>query len=202
MLTIELSTVVFYRGEIEHEIALRDSSFPMAKAPRKALSALYGTQGKQDGFVAARSYAVSQGLNYTVVDLLVDLEEQNPQVMKPDNLSKFDFLNVTRMSRALGDDIASRLAEVLTSADLDGEPVEALFSQPLRAVLARWPHLADPLMDLDGCKHLKVIAFPAVTLVGARPVAIGCVQHRHWSAIREATCRLNPNIRVNLDAPS
>ena len=201
MLTIELSTVVFYRGGIPREIALRDASFPMANPPRKALSALYGTQGRQEGFVAARSYAASQGLNYTVVDMLVDLGGQNPQIMKTVDLAQFDFLNFSRVSRGLGDELGKKLSVISEKANLDPELSDALSGQPLRAVLQRWPWLVDELMELDVCQHLKVIAYQASTLVSARPVTIGSVPYRHWSAIREATCRLNPNIRVSLVAP-
>lgn len=201
MLTIELSTVAFFRGDPPTEIALRDCSLPMVNPPAKAFSALFGLQGKQDGFVAARSYAASHGFSYTVVDLLVGLEAQNPQVMKPDDLPKYDFLNFSRVSRLLGQELAARIAGSRSEMHLDSSIDQALRVQPLRNVFARWPALLDRLLELPECRHLKVVASQVETALSPRPIGIGSVPHHWWSCIQEATCRLNPNIFVSIEAP-
>jgi hypothetical protein len=201
VLTIELSTVAFYRGEIPREIALSACSIPMAPGPQRALSAFYGSQGKQDGFVAAKAYAAAQGMKYTVIDMLVELEAQNPGSMKPDDIAAYDFLNFSRASRQLLEEIADRLGKSKYAGVLSTGALVALESQPLRAVLAKWPELVDEIIDLPRLRHLKVIAFHAVTSIGDRPISIGNVPHRHWSAITDATCRLNPTVRITLDSP-
>ena len=113
MLTIEMSTVAFYRGDIPRELSLCDCAIPIERGPQLAFTGFYGTQGKQDGFMAARLYAQRHGLSYTVVDFLADLQAQNPLTMKLDELSNFDFLNFSRMSRALGSAIEVWMADAL-----------------------------------------------------------------------------------------
>jgi hypothetical protein len=202
VLEIELSTVAFYRGDTPSEIALRDCSFPMQRGPLTAFSALYGEQGKQNGFVAARLYAASQGLQYTVVDLLVQLEAQNPLVMKPEELSRYDFLNFNRMSRNLSSEV-SEWFSLAASADAlrDSEVTDSIFELSARAAISAWPSLVDTIAARETCQHLKVIAYQTTTSVSPRPLTVGSIPHRHWAAIREATCRLNPNVRIVLTPP-
>ena len=174
----------------------------MELGPQRALSTFYGLQGKQDGFVAAQAYAATHGLKYTVIDMLVDLEAQNPGLMKPSELSGYDFLNFSRASRKMSEQVAQWLTASRAGVIARDDIGTALSEQPLRAVLAQWPALVDELAELPSCRHLKVIAFHATTSLGTRPISIGNVPHRHWVAISEATCRLNPTVRITLDPPA
>lgn len=201
MLTIELSTVAFYREDIAREIALRDCGVPMKRGPRRALAAFYGLQGKQDGFVAARSYAEKHGLKYTVIDFLVELEKQNPGLMKPEDLADYDFLNFSRATKRMSEQLALWLLQSEVARSRGAALQDALSSQSLRTEFAQCPALVDDLVDVPNCQHLKVVAFQAMTEVGDRPISIGNVPYRHWSSIVEATCRLNPTVRISLDPP-
>ena len=198
---VELSTVLFYRGEIPKEIALSDCSFPMARSPRKAFSGLYGLRGKQDGFVAARAYAASIGVKYTVIDVVIELEKQLTTPLKPEELAESEFLNISRISRGLAEDIRLWLSPT------PGEVGEGSTKPPVtkKIRVADWieqnPALIDALIEVDDCRHLKVIAYHAATMVGDRPIAIGSLPYRHWGAIREATCRLNPTVHISLELP-
>jgi len=198
---VELSTVLFYRGEIPTEIALSDCSFPMARSPRKAFSGLYGLRGKQEGFVAARAYAASIGVKYTVIDVVVELATQKTTPLKPEELAESEFLNLSRVSRGLAEDIRIWLP---TSA---GEAADGSTNAPdqkkvrVADLIEQNPALIDDLIEVKDCRHLKVIAYHAATMVSERPLAIGSVPYRHWGAILEATCRLNPAVHVSLASP-
>ncbi len=198
MPAVELSTVVFYRGDLARELLLRDCSMPLAHPPRHVLVTMYGTQGKQDGFRAARDHAASLGVSYTVIDLVLDVGAQNPQVMKQAELPAFDFMNLERASRALCDDLAQRLC---ANSELGSALVAKLSSRPLREVMASHPALGDAIMALPECRHLKLLAFKTPPAQDGRPISMGLLHHRAWTSIREATCRLDPNVHVRLDPP-
>jgi hypothetical protein len=200
VLTIELSTVAFYRGEVPNELSLCDCMIPMVNQPSRAFSAFYGLQGKQDGFVAAQNFAATRGLKYTVIDMLVELEKQNPGLMKPQELAKFDFLNFSRSSRGMIETAAEWLVEIgaleaPSSRDLPRE-------QSLRTSLMQRPSLVDDFLGLPQCSHLKVIAFQAQTSLSDRPISLANVPFHHWKAIREASCRLDPTVRITLEPPN
>lgn len=199
MLEIVMSTVAFYRGEVPREIALRDCSLPMATPPATAFCAFYGDQGKQNGFMAARQHAVAHGLQYTVIDFVMELEAQNKLVMKPDDLASFDFLNFARMSKEMRGLVSEWFSEANAGR---GVPVGPGETRSASAAIEAAPSLVDTLIANPTCHHLKVIAFQTITSLTSKPFAVGSVPHRHWSAIRSATCRLNPNVRILLDAPT
>ena len=195
---IEMTTIAFYSGEIPREIALRDCSLPITNGPVTAFCAYYGERSNQSGFMAARQYAASLGLQYTVIDIEIQLQPLNPSVMKPADLAAFDFLNFARMSR----DMRSLVSQWFSEAEAeDGVlPDQGSMVSAIDAVEAN-PSLIDKLMAVQRCRHLKVIAFQTVTSLATVPLTVGSIPHRHWSAIRSANCRLNPTVRVLLDAP-
>ena len=197
-----MSTVALYRGDIPREIALRDCSLPMRYPPHTAFSALYGEQGRQHGLMAARKYASSQGLQYTVIDLVIKVDAQNPLVMKPEDLPDYDFLNFGRMSTRLRSDVSGWFAEAVAGGSFPA-PVErdALAASSARSAIETWPLLVDVMTKHEACRHVKVIAFEAATALASRPLTVGSIPYDHWGAIRSATCRLNPNVRVSLGLP-
>ena len=200
---IELSTVVFYSGDAPKQMALSNCSFPMPESPQGAFCALYGVQGKQDGFVGARAYAEQKKLRFTVIDLLVDVERQNPLPMKSEDLAHFDFLNFKRMSKALGREVSEWLSEGLEAADNVNPRAASLVAEELSMnALAQRPALLDLLLERPELQHLRVIACPAMTSVSGKALNVGNVPHRHWNSIKEASCRLDPTIRITLDPPS
>lgn len=198
MLKIEMSTVAFYHADIPREIALRDCSLPIARPPVRALSALYGDQGKQSGFMAARQYAMANGLQYTVIDFVMELDAQNKYVMKPADLANFDFLNFARMSKEMRSLVAEWISE---AAAANGVPAKAQDKQSASSAIEACPSLVDALVERPECSHLKVIAYQTVTSMSSRPLTVGSIAHRHWDAIRSASCRLNPNVRIDLTPP-
>lgn len=195
---IEMTTVAFYRGEIPREIALRDCSLPIPNGPVSAFCAYYGERSNQSGFMAARQYAASLGLQYTVIDIEIELQPLNPSVMKPDELARFDFLNFARMSREMRSVVSEWFSEPTEGDGAAAEPSGTISA--IEAVAAN-PSLVDKLIALPQCSHLKVIAFQTVTSLATMPLTVGGIPHRHWAAIRSANCRLNPTVRVLLDAP-
>ena len=199
VLEIVLSTVAFFRGDIPREIALRNCSLPMRNSPKGAFSALYGEQGKQNGFMAARQYAATENLQYTVVDILVELDAQNRLVMQPEDLPKYDFLNFSRMSTGLRSQASQWFAEAVAAGSISEVlTADMLDRTSAKSAIESWPLLVDAMIARDDCRHLKVIAYQAATSLSARPLTVGSIPFRHWGAIRSATCRLNPNVRILL----
>jgi hypothetical protein len=196
---IELSTVCFYGDSAPQVIALRDCGLPMESPIPGALSAFYGSQSKQEGFMAARAYANAHRLQFTVVDFLVRLDvKQNPLSMKPEDLSEFDFLAFQRLSRSMRDELGEIFRKKLIREGVDTSDID--FSKPQLLVMQR-PELIKVLMNRADYAHLKVIAHPAKLKNNESSLIVGAIPHRHWGAIHDAACRLNPNIQITLDAP-
>jgi len=196
---IELSTVAFYEGHTPRTLALHECSLPFADPVPGAMSALYGTKSKPEGFMAARAYADRHRLQFTVIDFLVALEHKpNASVMKPDELPDHDFLSLLRISGSMSDQVGQWLRAGLEEA---GQGTELLDSLKAEHAVLQQPSLIGALIDRPACRHLKLVAFPGMTSISDRPLNVGSVPFRHWSAIQEATCRLDPTVRVTIDAP-
>jgi len=197
---IELSTVYFFQGSAPKTVALKDCGLEMHRPIKGALSALYGYQSKQEAFMAARSYANENRLDFTVIDFLVKLDQkQNPLMMKPEDLQAHDFITFQRMAKSMQDEIQESLRQLLIAEGSD--PAGVGVAKPHLAIMQR-PDLLAALMDQPDWQHFKVIAHPADLKFSGRPLNVGTVPFRHWDSIQEATCRLNPNIRITLDAPA
>lgn len=197
---IELSTVHFYTGQLARTVALRDMGLTLSGTIPGALSALYGHQSKQDGFMAAGQYADRHHLQFTVIDFLVKLDAKpNPGLMKPEELMHYDFLTFQRSSRAMLDELDAMLTENLVGerALLDGK----FAGKPHLLVIER-PDLVGKLLSDAAVAHVKVLVHGARTNFSDRPLNIGTVPFNHWDAIQEATCRLNPSTRVTLERPT
>ncbi|AXQ51008.1 hypothetical protein DZC31_30330 (plasmid) [Stenotrophomonas rhizophila] len=196
---IELSTVYFYQGNAPRSIALKDCGLKTKSPIDGAFSALYGYQSKQEAFMAARSYANEHRLDFTVVDLLVKLEQkQNPLMMKPEDMANHDFITFQRLSKSSMGDVQDTLRELLLAEGVNPERLG--ISKP-QIVLMQRPDLIGQLINQPEWQHFKVVAHPAELEFSKRPLNVGTVPFRHWNAIQEATCRLNPNIRITLDPP-
>ena len=197
---IELSSVYFYEGTAPREIALRDCGLPTKSPVPGAFSALYGYQSKQEGFMAARAHADRERLQFTVIDFLVALEhKQNPLMMKPADLAQHDFIAFQRLSRSMMDQLQEILKKRLEQEGIEPGPAE--LAKPQLLIMQR-PELITSVLDEPGWEHLKVVAYPAKLAISEKPLTVGTVPYRHWDAIQEATCRLNPNIRITLDPPA
>lgn len=196
---IELSSVYFYEGAPPSIIALKDCTLPMESTVPRAFSALYGSQGKREGFVAARAYADKNRLQFTIIDLLVKLDQkQNPLLMRPADLARHDFITFQRISREMKRELQEILEKRFEQDGADFSEVD--LAKPHLLIMQR-PELIAAVMDEPGWEHLKVIAYPAKTAISDRPLNIGTVSHKHWNAIRKTTCRLDPHIRITLDPP-
>jgi hypothetical protein len=196
---IELSTVFFCEGALPHTIALKDSGLRMRGMVPDALVALYGHQSKQDGFMAAREYADKHRLQFTVIDFLVALDHRiNPGLTKPEEWANHDFLAFQRLSRGALDAIGGILQEALAA--------EAGFAKALDVVkpaslLQERPELVTVLLEHPLLRHVKAFAHPALPEMCTRALNVGTLPFRHWDAVVEATCRLNPTTRVTLERP-
>jgi len=196
---IELSSVYFYENAAPRVIALKDCSLPTKGPIPGAFPALYGFQSKQDGFMAARAYADKNRLQFTVIDFLVKLDQkQNPLMMKPEDLGQHDFITFHRISRKMVDELKNILEKRLEQDGADFD--ENDLSKPVQLIMQR-PELITAMMNEPGWEHMKVIAYPAKVTISEKPLTIGVVPFRNWNAIQEATCRLNPTIRITLDPP-
>jgi len=196
---IELSTVHFYKGQLGQTVALKDMGLTLSSAIPGALSALYGSQSKQDGFMAAGQYADRHHLEFTVIDFLVKLDSKpHPGIMKPDELIRHDFFAFQRSSRALLDEIDAILTEKLI---VDGIPLEERFVRKPHLLVIEKPELISALLSDATMDHLKVLVHGARTSFSDRPLNVGTVPFSKWDAIQEATCRLNPGTWVTLERP-
>ncbi|MBK3477656.1 MULTISPECIES: hypothetical protein [Pseudomonas] len=197
---IELSSVYFYSGPAPRAIALKDCGVPTDAPISGAFPALYGYQSKQDGFMAARAYADKNRLQFTVVDFLVELDQkQNPNMMRPDDIPNHDFISFARMSRSMMDDLQAVLHERLAKEGITPSKLE--LAKP-HLLLQQRPDLVSSLIEAPGWDHMKVIAYPAKLTISEKPLTVGIVPHSHWDSIKEASCRLNPGIRITLEPPN
>jgi len=197
---IELSTVHFYKGELERTIALKDVGLMLGSGIPAALSALYGHQSKQDGFMSAGQHADRHGLQFTVIDFLVRLDHKvNVGVMKPEELIEHDFLNFQRSSRAMLNEIDIILSEKLVR---QGTLPDSVFAGKPHLLVIERPELVASLLSDSAMAHLKVLVHGARTQFSERPLNVGTVPFTQWRAIQEATCRLNPETRITLELPS
>jgi hypothetical protein len=196
---IELATLVFYKGALPQTMALRDCSLPMPRAVPGVFPALYGSQGKRDGFVAASEYAKKQQLQFTVIDFCVAVELKRSLLkIQPDTLASQDFLDFTQMSRHMDEHVKSWMRSQLHLIKESSELLDTL--KPIHAVMQQ-PELMGYLLKHPSCHHLKVAVCPTQTLIADDPLNVGNVALRHWGAITEATCRLDPAVRVTLEPP-
>lgn len=149
--------------------------------------------------MAARAYADRERLQFTVIDFVVGLEHKlNPLMMKPEDLMQHDFISFPRLSRSMMDQLQEILKKRLENEGIEPSPAE--LSKPQLLIMQR-PELITSVLGEAGWEHMKVIAYAAKLAISEKPLNVGTVPFRHWGAIQEATCRLNPNIRITLDPP-
>lgn len=191
---IELSAVYFCEGPIPAAISLFDCSLALRGVAPDAMTALYGNQSKQEGFMAARDYAARNRLNFTVIDFLVSLDRRvNPGLMKATEFGEFDFFALHRLARSGAEEFA---------AMLQASGVQEAETMKPAAILAERPELLSVLLAQPEMQHVKVVAFQTTPVMCERVLTVGSVPFSHWDAIAEATCRLNPTTRVTLDRPA
>lgn len=197
----ELSTVFFYEESAPRVIALKDCTLPIPVAMDRAISAFFGQQGKQAGFMAARAYADKHRLQYTIIDFVVKLDhKQNPLWMKPDDLSQHDFLSLSRAARGLRD-VLGELLEAQAMHNGMGAQDQALSTSDPLLFLRQHPEFMPYIMDHPEWQHLKVITYAAQLDSYEKPINIGVIPFRHWGAVDDAACRFDPTIRITLDLP-
>jgi hypothetical protein len=197
---IDLSTVYFYEKTPPATIELRECSLPIKRDNDcKVFLALHGYQSKQDGFMAASKYAAKQGLDYTIIDFQVKLEQKQKALnMKPEELAAYDFVSLVRASK----DLRSELQEILLE-QLSAKRINTLNLDITRPdlILKERPELIACVMDEPGWEHLKVTVFQAQLPFSEFPINVAAIPYRHWDAIQEAHCRLNPTVQITLDPP-
>lgn len=195
---IELSTIVFYEHR-SNSLELHECSLPLANPLTGAFAGVYGTRSKPEAFVAARAHADRNRMQYTVVDVIVELEHKpNPTVMKPGELAQYDFFSMLRMASAMNHDVAEWIRAGLAPDDARADQLE---EQQIARTLARNPSLLTVLADSPACRHLRLIACPVLPGFSDQPLNAGIVPYRHWSSIKEATCRFDPTVHVTLNPP-
>ncbi|RBG58363.1 hypothetical protein BRM42_07090 [Xanthomonas oryzae pv. oryzae] len=149
--------------------------------------------------MAARAYADKNRLQFTVIDLLVKLDQkQNPFMMKPEDLPQHDFITFQRLSRSMMDDLQGILKRQLEREGVDTSTLDP--SKPHLLLMQR-PDLIASVIDEPGWEHMKVVTHPAKIALSEKPLNVGTVPFRHWDSIQKATCRLNPNMLITLDRP-
>jgi len=186
---IELSCVHFFKGSLPPSLSLKDIVPTLVP---DTVTALYGYQSKADGFKAAYEYAQKHGLNFTVIDITVEIaRKQNPLVMKPDELSQFDFVSFQRLSK----DMAKEVKEILSQAFPDTK-----ISKPQTA-FADDPGLLTALLKDERWQHLRIIATPMRTGFSNESLNLAVVPYRHWNSIKTAVCRLHPETTISLEPP-
>ncbi|APO88937.1 MULTISPECIES: hypothetical protein [Xanthomonas] len=149
--------------------------------------------------MAARAYADKNRLQFTVIDLLVKLDQkQNPLMMKPEDLPQHDFITFQRLSRSMTDELGGILKQQL---EREGADTSALDRSKPHLLLMQRPDLIAAVINEPGWEHMKVVTYPAKIALSEKPLNVGTVPFRHWNSIQKATCRLNPNIQITLDPP-
>ncbi|UUZ48483.1 hypothetical protein LP420_38035 [Massilia sp. B-10] len=148
-------------------ISLFDCSLALRGAAPDAMTALYGNQSKQEGFMAARDYAARNRLNFTVIDFLVSLDRRvNPGLMKATEFGEFDFFALHRLARSGADEFA---------AMLQASGVQEAETMKPAAILAERPELLSVLLAQPEMQHVKVVAFQTTPVMCERVLTVGSV---------------------------
>lgn len=199
---IELSTVYFYHKILPRVIKLKECDVTQnTSGIPDTLAALTGYQRKQEGFVAAREYAERNGLDFTVIDFTVKLDQSfTPQLLKPSDLQTRDYLAMTRISK----DTAHQLSDILKGSE--DETVQRILklypAAKVTNLIKRYPALLDTILSDDQFKHFKIINMQVRTpLDPEKTLNLAFVPKRNWSCIQSATCRLDSSIEISLDPP-
>jgi hypothetical protein len=196
---IELSTVYFYRGEVPQKLSLRDLNVPTAFPVQGALLGLHGSISKREGFMRAGEYATAHQLQFTVIDTVVRIAPPKNQLRSlPEDLPNLDFLALERITREMHKWIGQTLQGRLDELGIDQSDINA--SDPTDTLQKR-PDLVNVLLDLPSWRHVKMMVFSASLAFSRKPLNIAAVPLRHWDAIVEANCRLDPTIHVTLEKP-
>jgi hypothetical protein len=193
---IELSTVHFYTGSLPDTLSLKDCALALPRKMPGLMCGLYGRQSKQEGFMAAHAYALRNKLAFAVIDFKVRLDcAINPGKMKPEELSRHDFLSLNQVRRQTWECISLALEDGRVS------PAGASIDEDGKKLLLTRPDLIAQLVELPGYQHFHVVAFDARPAISEQPLQVGAVPVRHWAAIESAVCRLNSTTQVTLDYP-
>lgn len=192
---IELSTVYFFKGNTPRVIDLKDCGLPLESPMPGAFSAFYGYQSRQEGFMAAKTYADENRLNFTAIDFIVKLDhKQNSLMMKPEDLARYDFIPFHRFTRAMMDDVGASLAQALEARGEDSRRYD--MAKP-HLVLMQRPDLFAELLGQPAWEHVKVLAHPAKLAISEKPFSVGSIPFGQWGSVVEATCRIDP-IRIDI----
>jgi hypothetical protein len=198
---IELSTVYWYTGSLPPVIDVNDCSL-RGLAP-DAFHAFYGTRGKQDGFMAARAYALSSGQDYTAIDLSVSLECELPrQFVTEADIANLDFLPVHRLAQTFADDLDYRLRTELHIARRHVSDDGAI--NALQHTLSLRPRAAKTVLDFPEFRHIKAIVYAAKLSISEDTIPIATIPERHMGSIVAARSRLDPGLVIKLhsDGPT
>lgn len=193
---IALTTVYFFNDHLPARIALRDTALPLSGPCPMALAALHGHRGKREGLMAARQYADAGGLRYTVVDFLLipDAPIRHERITFAD-LASQDIVFIDQLTRAGLEAIYELMEERSGSLALDRGKH---FKQDFDALVQQRPEVLGTLFEAPKMAHVKALVYSGKTAFNDRPLPIALVSHRHWSAIAEAACRLDPATLVDL----
>ncbi|MCC7005935.1 MAG: hypothetical protein IT497_04750 [Ottowia sp.] len=196
---VELSSVYFYEDAAPKVLSLKDCKLPTNNPIAGTFSALYGSQSKQDGFMAARAYADKHRLEFTVVDFSMDLrQKQNALITDAEDIQHYDFMSVQRLSRGMTNELRAIFQEKLAQ---QGALTATMDTSNLAKLIVQRPDMMVSIMDEPGWKHLKVIAYPAKLTISDKPLSIATLHFHDWGLIKEASCRLNPGMRITLEPP-
>lgn len=197
---VELSSLYFYADAAPKVLPLKDCKLSTNSPIAGTFSALYGSQSKQDGFMAARAYADKHRLEFTVVDFSMDLrQKQNAIITNAEDIQNYDFMFVQRLSRNMTNELRAIFQQKL---EQQGALAATMDTSNLAKLIVQRPDMMVSIMDEPGWEHLKVIAYPAKLTISEKPLNIATLRFHDWGLIKEASCRLNPNIRISLDPPS
>lgn len=199
---IELSTVYFYKKKLPRLLKLKECDFTRnSSGVPDTLAALTGYQRRQKGFVIAREYAEKNGLEFTVIDFTIKLDQSfSAQLIKPEDLQLRDYLSIHRLSK----DTTNLLLQILKeSGDEQTQNILKLHStKKLSNLLKYHPALLDPILTDERFKHVKIINTNINNpLHSDVTLNLAFVPKRNWRAIQSASCRLDPSIEISLEPP-
>ena len=184
-----LTTLYFYKDELPEEISLSECGIPLYQEMPRCLTTFYGHLGKKYGIVAARRYAEVNGLNFTIIDVNIQLDrciETSPVGLE--KAVSCEVLSLERFSKKNLKALSEIYIQEITSPNGQDTFLEK-------------PHLISKLFEHSDFDNLKLLISSGKTKVDAEPLSLAFIPYKYWSVITGAICRIHSHCRISIDEP-
>lgn len=203
--SVDFSTVAFYDNQLPARVRLGDISLQVdsVRSDDTMISGFYGYQNKLNGLSAARAYAEANGKAMLVVDVCVVMDGiLKPGVSDFEALQNAEFVNLSRLTRGVIDELAYRWKEwIREDAKSRGKSFNeegVNWSYPDQFV-SKYPKYVEKVFDI--WPSLKAIVYPAhpkFISQESAPLYLGAIRLDRCKGSITASARLNPEVEIEI----